>query len=79
MVAEAQAKAVKSVSEAANQYFKENAQINKKLDVIRDTFSQQTKIVVPSSADILNVIGLEGATVLPVKPKDKTDEYATSQ
>ncbi|MCW4044321.1 MAG: paraslipin [Candidatus Bathyarchaeota archaeon] len=74
LVAEAQAKALKSVSEAANQYFKENAQLNKKLEVIRDTFSQQTKIVVPSSADILNVIGLEGATVLPVKTVAKQDE-----
>lgn len=69
LVADAQAKAIKAVSEAANQYFQENAQLNKKLDVIRDTFSQQTKIVVPSSADILNVIGLEGATVVPIKNK----------
>jgi regulator of protease activity HflC (stomatin/prohibitin superfamily) len=69
LVADAQAKAIKAVSESANLYFKENAQLNKKLDVIRDTFSQQTKIVVPSSADILNVIGLEGATVVPVKTK----------
>jgi len=74
LVAEAQAKAIKSVSESANEYFKENAQLNKKLDVIRDTFSQQTKIVVPSSADILNVIGLEGATVLPVKMQPKQSE-----
>lgn len=78
-MAEAQAKAVKSVSEAANQYFKENAQLNKKLDVIRDTFSQQPKIVIPSSADILNVIGLEGATVLPVKTASKQDEAATNK
>lgn len=74
LVADAQAKAIKSVSESANLYFKENAQLNKKLDVIRDTFSQQTKIVVPSSADILNVIGLEGATVLPVKTAAKQNE-----
>jgi regulator of protease activity HflC (stomatin/prohibitin superfamily) len=74
LVADAQAKAIKAVSEAANLYFKENAQLNKKLDVIRDTFSQQTKIVVPSSADILNVIGLEGATVLPVKTVAKQSE-----
>jgi len=74
LVAEAQAKAIKLVSESANAYFKENAQLNKKLDVIRDTFSQQTKIVVPSSADILNVIGLEGATVLPVKTQPKQNE-----
>jgi regulator of protease activity HflC (stomatin/prohibitin superfamily) len=75
LVAEAQAKAIKAVSESANQYFKENAQLNKRLDVVRDTFSQQTKIVVPASADILNVIGLEGATVIPVK--NKTTETAT--
>jgi regulator of protease activity HflC (stomatin/prohibitin superfamily) len=63
----ATAQAVKVVSEAANKYFLENAQLNKKLDVVRDTFSQQTKIVVPSSADILNVIGLEGAGILPIR------------
>src|SRR5512136_1366977 len=74
LVADAQAKAIKAVSESANAYFKENAQLNKKLDVIRDTFSQQTKIVVPSSADILNVIGLDGATVLPVKTAAKQNE-----
>ena len=70
LVAEADAKAIKLVSESANLYFKDNAQVNKKLDVIRDTFSQQTKIVIPSSADILNVLGLEGATVVPVKAKE---------
>ncbi len=71
LVADAQAKAIKAVSESANTYFKENAQLNKKLDVVRDTFSQQTKIVVPANSDILNVIGLEGATVLPVKSEQK--------
>jgi regulator of protease activity HflC (stomatin/prohibitin superfamily) len=73
LVAQAQAAAVKLVSEAANEYFKENAQVNKRLDVIRDTFSQQTKIVVPSSADILNVLGLEGASFVPVKTAKKTE------
>lgn len=79
LVAEAQAKAIKSVSESANQYFKENAQLNKKLDVIRDTFSQQTKIVVPSSADILNVIGLDGATIVPLKTDTKQGATATGK
>ena len=74
VVANAQAKAIKAVSESANEFFKENAQLNKKLDVIRDTFSQQTKIVVPASADILNVIGLDGATVVPVKRVNKQSE-----
>jgi regulator of protease activity HflC (stomatin/prohibitin superfamily) len=79
LVAEAQAKAVKVVSEAANAYFKENAQLNKKLDVVRDTFSQQTKLIVPATSDILNVIGLEGATVLPVKTEQKQGQSATSR
>ena len=73
LVAAAQAQAIKMVSESANQYFKENAQLNKRLDVVRDTFSQQTKIVVPSSADILNVLGLEGTPVLPIRSERKTE------
>jgi len=73
LVAAAQAQAIKMVSESANQYFKENAQLNKRLDVIRDTFAQQTKIVVPSSADILNVLGLEGTPVLPIRSERKTE------
>jgi len=68
LVATAQAEAVKVVSQAANQYFLENAQLNKKLDVIRDTFAQQTKIIVPSTSDILAVLGFEGSpAILPVK------------
>ncbi len=79
VVASAQAQAVKMVSEAANQYFKENAQLNKRLDVIRDTFSQQTKIVVPSSADILNVLGLEGTPIIPVKADKKKETDSKGQ
>jgi regulator of protease activity HflC (stomatin/prohibitin superfamily) len=68
LVATAQAEAVKVVSQAANQYFLENAQLNKKLDVIRDTFAQQTKIIVPSTSDVLAVLGFEGSpSVLPIK------------
>jgi regulator of protease activity HflC (stomatin/prohibitin superfamily) len=78
-VAEAQAAAIKMVSESANQYFKENAQLNKRLDVVRDTFSQQTKIVVPSSSDILNVIGLEGASLLPIKTDKKNETEQAAQ
>jgi len=74
LVATAQAEAVKVVSQAANQYFQENAQLNKKLDVIRDTFAQQTKIVVPATADILTVLGLEGApSVLPIKRSGQSE------
>jgi regulator of protease activity HflC (stomatin/prohibitin superfamily) len=78
LVADAQAKAIKAVSESANAYFKENAQLNKKLDVVRDTFSHQTKIVVPANSEILNVLGLDGATVLPVKKDAKTNDTSST-
>lgn len=80
LVASAQAEAVKLVSQAANQYFLENAQLNKRLDVIRDTFAQQTKIVVPSSADILTVLGFEGGSpVLPIKRPSQSQTGGTKQ
>src|SRR3972149_7850397 len=81
LVATAQAEAVKVVSQAANQYFLENAQLNKKLDVIRDTFAQQTKIIVPSSADILAVLGLEsgGPSVLPIKRSSQSEAEGTKR
>jgi regulator of protease activity HflC (stomatin/prohibitin superfamily) len=79
LVAAAQAEAIKLVSDSANEHFKENAQLNKKLDTIRDTFAQQTKIIVPSSADVLNVLGLEGTPVVPIKTGDKSEAKPQSQ
>jgi len=76
LVAEAQAQAIMVVSKAANEYFQGNAQLNKKLDVIRDTFSQQTKIIVPSSSEILNVIGMEGAQILPIRTQNNQNSVS---
>jgi regulator of protease activity HflC (stomatin/prohibitin superfamily) len=80
LVAGAQAEAVRVVSDAANKYFLENAQLNKRLDVIRDTFAQQTKIIVPSTSDILTVLGLEGSTapsILPIKRSTPSSSETT--
>jgi len=80
LVANAQAEAVKVISQAANQYFLENAQLNKRLDVIRDTFAQQTKIIVPSTADILTVLGFEGGpSVLPIKRSGQSQAEGVGQ
>jgi len=80
LVAGAQAEAVKVVSQAANQYFLENAQLNKRLDVIRDTFAQQTKIIVPSTADVLTVLGFEGGpSVLPIKRSSQSETEGSKQ
>ena len=67
LVAGAQAEATKVISQAAEKYFKKNAQINKKLDVIRDTFSANSKIVVPSGSEVLNVLGLNDEKIIPLK------------
>ena len=65
--ATAEAEAIKLVSNAAETFFKERAEVSKRLDVLRDVLSQQTKFVVPANSDFLNVLGLDDKSVLPVK------------
>jgi regulator of protease activity HflC (stomatin/prohibitin superfamily) len=65
--ATAEAQAIQLVSNAAETYFKDRAEVSKRLDVLRDVLSQQTKFVVPANSDFLNVLGLDDKSVLPVK------------
>jgi regulator of protease activity HflC (stomatin/prohibitin superfamily) len=66
-VATAEAQAIQLVSNAAESFFKDRAEVSKRLDVLRDVLSQQTKYVVPANSDLLNVLGLDDRSVLPVK------------
>jgi len=65
--ATAEAQAIQLVSNAAETFFKDRAEVSKRLDVLRDVLSQQTKFVVPANSDFLNVLGLDDKSVLPVK------------
>ena len=65
--ATAEAQATQLVSNAAETFFKDRAEVSKRLDVLRDVLSQQTKFVVPANSDFLNVLGLDDKSVLPVK------------
>jgi regulator of protease activity HflC (stomatin/prohibitin superfamily) len=65
--ANAEAKAIEVVSNAAEQFFKERAEVSKKLDVINSVLANQAKYVIPSGSDLLNVLGLDDRSVLPVK------------
>ena len=65
--ANAEAKAIEVVSNAAEGFFKERAEVSKRLDVLRDVLAQQTKFIVPAGSDLVNVLGLEGTPVVPVK------------
>jgi regulator of protease activity HflC (stomatin/prohibitin superfamily) len=55
--AEGEAEAIKLVNEAADMYFKGNAQILRTLEAVEKSLSSNAKIVVPSGSSLMNVIG----------------------
>ena len=65
--ATAEAKAIEMVSNAAEQFFKERAEVSKKLDVLNTVLANQTKFIVPAGSDLVNVLGLDDKNVVPVK------------
>ena len=58
--ANAEAEAIKLVSTAAETFFKERAEMMRKLEVLNNTLAQNTKYIVPSNAGLINVLGLDG-------------------
>jgi regulator of protease activity HflC (stomatin/prohibitin superfamily) len=54
-VAEGEAQAIKLVNEAADQYFKGNAQLLRKLQAVEQSLTNNTKIVVPTDSSLVNV------------------------
>lgn len=69
--AEAEAKSIEMVALAAERNFTERARELKRLDVAGAVLSgDNTKFIIPSGADIINVLGLDGdSKVLPMKPR----------
>jgi regulator of protease activity HflC (stomatin/prohibitin superfamily) len=65
--ATAEARAIEMVSNAAEAFFKERAEISKRLDVLNNVLAQQTKFIVPAGSDLVNVLGLDDRTVVPLK------------
>jgi regulator of protease activity HflC (stomatin/prohibitin superfamily) len=63
--AEGEAAAIKLVNEAAEKYFVGNAQILRKLEAVENALKNNAKIVVPSNAELINVIG-EMAGIVPL-------------
>ena len=64
--AEGEAQAIKLVNEAADMYFKGNAQLLRKLQATEMSLKSNAKIVVPANSELINVIG-EMSGVLPLK------------
>ncbi len=65
--ATAEAKAVEMISNAAESFFKERAETSKRLDVLNHVLAQQTKYIIPAGSDLVNVLGLDDARVIPLK------------
>lgn len=66
--AEGEAQAIKLVNEAADRYFVGNAQLLKRLETLEKALANNTKIIVPSDAELINVVG-EMAGVIPIYRK----------
>ncbi len=67
--AEGEAQAIKLVNEAAQQYFVGNAQLLRRLETVEKALMHNAKIVVPSNAELINIIS-EMAGVVPLPRKE---------
>jgi regulator of protease activity HflC (stomatin/prohibitin superfamily) len=72
--ANAEAEAIKLVSTAAETYFKERAEVMRRLEVLNNTLAQNTKYIVPSNSSLVNVLGLDSA--VHALPKSTSDTSA---
>ena len=72
LAAEGEAQAIQLVNEAADKYFVGNAQLLKRLMTLENSLSANTKFVVPSNSELVNIIGdMSGVLPLirPAKPE----------
>ncbi len=68
--AEGEAEAIKLVNEAAEKYFVGNAQVLRKLEALENSLQSNSKIVVPTGSDLVNVMSeMAGITPFPSKKK----------
>ena len=66
--AEGEAQAIQLVNEAADRYFVGNAQLLRRLQAVEESLRHNSKIVLPSDGELINVIG-DLAGLLPLKGK----------
>lgn len=68
LTAEGEAEAIRLVNEAADRYFIGNAQLLRKLQAMEAALKDNAKVVVPTGAELVNIIG-EMAGVVPLERK----------
>jgi regulator of protease activity HflC (stomatin/prohibitin superfamily) len=72
--AEGEAQAIALVNEAAEKYFIGNAQLLRKIQALETSLKDNSKIIVPTGSDLVNVLG-EMAGIVPIRDKPDT-KYA---
>ena len=68
--AEGEAEAIRLVNEAADKYFVGNAQMLRKLEAMESSLKENTKIVIPTGSELVNIIG-EMSGVVPLSKTKK--------
>lgn len=79
--ADAEAKAVEMVAQAAEKNFTDRARELRKLDVVEAVLAgENTKYIIPSGAEIINVLGLDGnggPNMVPLRSRRSSTESAS--
>ena len=70
--AEGEAQAIQLVNEAAEKYFVGNAQMLRRIQAMETSLKDNSKIVVPTGSDLVNVMGEMGG-IIPIKSKTDKD------
>ncbi len=71
LAAEGEAEAIKLVNDAADKYFIGNAQMLRKLEAMETSLAKNTKIVIPTGSELVNIINdMAGIVPVPVNKKD---------
>lgn len=65
--ANAEAQAIELVSTAAEKFFQQRAETSRRLDVLQSVLSNQTKFIIPTGSELVNVLGLDDKNVVPIK------------
>lgn len=78
-VAEAEADKIEKVNTAIQKFFKNEAQIYKKLETVENSLKNGTKYVIDPNTEITNVIAENMAGIIPVEKKDKDNSENEKQ
>jgi regulator of protease activity HflC (stomatin/prohibitin superfamily) len=66
--ADAEGAAIRTIAESANKYFEKNAHVFKRLVVSEKVLQNNTKYIIPTNSDLVNVLNLEGdGKIVPLK------------